>query len=67
MESDEKPSAFDCERVDIDGATDVEDEWYREIERRALELDAGTAETVPWEIVRAQLRAIGAHADERLS
>ena len=67
MESDEKPSAFDCERADIDGATDVEDEWYREIERRALELDAGTAETVPWEIVRARLRAMGAHADERLS
>jgi putative addiction module component (TIGR02574 family) len=35
----------------------IEDAWHHEIERRALELDSGTAETVPWEIVRARLRA----------
>lgn len=35
----------------------VEDAWYREIERRASELDSGTAETIPWELMRARLRA----------
>lgn len=36
---------------------DVEAAWMREIDRRAAELDAGTAETIPWETVRARLRA----------
>lgn len=35
----------------------IEDAWYREIERRASELDCGTAETIPWESVRARLHA----------
>lgn len=34
---------------------DVEDAWRVEIERRVAELDAGTAETVPWEVVKAKL------------
>ena len=36
---------------------EVEETWLREIDRRASELDAGTAETIPWETVRARLRA----------
>lgn len=34
---------------------DVEEAWRQEIERRAAELDSGTARTVPWETVRAEL------------
>ena len=34
---------------------DVEEAWRIEIERRVAELDAGTATTVPWEVVRAKL------------
>ena len=34
---------------------DVEDAWRAEIERRVAELDAGTVETVPWEVVKAKL------------
>ena len=34
---------------------DVEEAWRVEIERRVAELDAGTAKTVPWEVVRAKL------------
>jgi putative addiction module component (TIGR02574 family) len=34
---------------------DVEEAWRIEIERRVAELDSGTAETVPWEVVRAKL------------
>ena len=43
----------------LDPATeqDVEEAWMREIDRRAAELDAGIAETIPWETVRARLRA----------
>jgi len=43
----------------LDPATeqDVEEAWVQEIERRTAALDAGTAETIPWETVRARLRA----------
>jgi putative addiction module component (TIGR02574 family) len=34
---------------------DVEEAWRVEIERRVAELDAGTAETVPWEGLKAEL------------
>jgi putative addiction module component (TIGR02574 family) len=34
---------------------DVEEAWRVEIERRVAELDAGTVETVPWEVVKAKL------------
>ena len=35
--------------------SDVEEAWRIEIERRVAELDAGTAETVPWEVLKAEL------------
>jgi len=34
---------------------DVEEAWRVEIERRVAELDSGTAQTVPWEVVKAKL------------
>ena len=34
---------------------DVEEAWRVEVERRLAELDAGTAKTVPWEVVKARL------------
>lgn len=34
---------------------DIEEAWRVEIERRVAELDAGTVETVPWEVVKAKL------------
>jgi putative addiction module component (TIGR02574 family) len=34
---------------------DVEEAWRVEIERRLAELDSGAAETVPWEVVKAEL------------
>ena len=34
---------------------DVEEAWRAEIERRVAELDSGTVETVPWEVVKAKL------------
>jgi len=58
MASGEKPSALEYEPADIEAQGDVEDAWYREIERRAAELNSGAAETLPWETVRAHLRAL---------
>jgi putative addiction module component (TIGR02574 family) len=45
--------------VSLDSAIeqDVDEAWAREIDRRMAEFDAGTAETIPWETVRARLRA----------
>lgn len=34
----------------------VSDEWLVEIQRRSDELDAGTAEWVPWEEVQRKMR-----------
>jgi putative addiction module component (TIGR02574 family) len=34
---------------------DVEAAWAAEIEKRVGDLDAGTAETIPWEEVRQRL------------
>jgi putative addiction module component (TIGR02574 family) len=34
---------------------DVEAAWATEIERRVAELEAGTVESVPWELVRQRL------------
>jgi putative addiction module component (TIGR02574 family) len=34
---------------------DLEEAWRDEIERRVAELDSGTAKTVPWQTVRAEL------------
>jgi putative addiction module component (TIGR02574 family) len=58
MESDDKPAPVEYDCADIEAQDDVEDAWYREIERRAAELDSGEAEIIPWEIVRARLRAV---------
>lgn len=35
--------------------TGVEEAWEQVIERRVRELEAGTAETIPWSEVRARL------------
>jgi putative addiction module component (TIGR02574 family) len=34
---------------------DVEAAWHREVTRRVAELDAGTADSAPWEEVRDRL------------
>ena len=39
------------------------DEWSREIERRVGELDAGTAQTVPWTQIRDEALARIAHGE----
>ena len=43
------------ESLESEVDSDVEDAWRAEIERRVAELDAGTVETVPWEVVKAKL------------
>jgi len=42
----------------LDGDTEegAEAAWAIEIERRIAELDAGTVETLPWDVVRDGLR-----------
>lgn len=42
--------------IDSDVEEGVEAAWRLEIERRIAELDAGTVETIPWDIVRDRLR-----------
>jgi putative addiction module component (TIGR02574 family) len=34
---------------------DSDEAWRIEIERRIAELDSGAVETVPWEVVKAEL------------
>lgn len=41
--------------IDKDVEEGVEAAWIAEIERRVAELDAGTVETIPWEVVRDDL------------
>jgi putative addiction module component (TIGR02574 family) len=43
------------ESLESEVDSDVEEAWRVEIERRVAELDSGTAETVPWEVVKAEL------------
>ena len=43
--------------LDSAAEQDVEEAWAREVERRAAEVEAGKTETIPWEMVRARLRA----------
>ena len=55
----------ESERADLIGAlidsldseveVGVEEAWRAEIERRAAELDAGTVQSIPWEVVRQRL------------
>ncbi len=43
------------ESLESESDPDVEEAWRVEIERRVAELDSGTVETVPWEVVKAKL------------
>ena len=43
------------EALDTEVDEGVDAAWRAEIERRMAELDAGSAETIPWEEVRARL------------
>ena len=43
------------ESLESEVDSDVEEAWRVEIERRVAELDSGTAQTVPWEVVKAEL------------
>jgi putative addiction module component (TIGR02574 family) len=43
--------------VPADAEAPFSDEWAREIERRAAEIDAGTAQTIPWIQVRDEALA----------
>jgi putative addiction module component (TIGR02574 family) len=43
------------ETLDPVSETEVEAAWWEEIKRRVAEIDAGTAELIPWEEVRAEL------------
>jgi putative addiction module component (TIGR02574 family) len=41
--------------LDADTDEGVEDAWRVEIQRRVVEFDSGSVETIPWEEVRARL------------
>ena len=43
------------ETLDPVSEPDVEAAWSAEIERRLVEIDAGTVELVPWDDVRSEL------------
>ncbi len=43
--------------LDPEADAEVEAAWANEVARRVAELDAGTAETIPWEEVRKELFA----------
>ena len=45
------------ESVPAEAEAPFSDEWAREIERRVAELDAGTAQTVPWSQIRDEALA----------
>ena len=48
-------AALLIESLDPQLEPEVEAAWEREIGRRIAELDDGSVETVPWEVVRQQL------------
>lgn len=35
----------------------LSDEWKQEIRRRSAEIDAGSVELIPWDVVRDRVRA----------
>ena len=39
----------------VDSGLSVEEEWDQEISRRIKEVEDGTVETIPWEVVRKRL------------
>jgi putative addiction module component (TIGR02574 family) len=41
--------------LDPTSERDIEAEWSAEIERRLVEIDAGTVELIPWDDVRLEL------------
>jgi putative addiction module component (TIGR02574 family) len=43
------------ESLDMDAEEGVEEAWRTEIERRAKELDSGSVQSIPWEVVKARL------------
>ena len=43
------------ETLDPVSEPDVEAAWSEEIARRVAEIDAGSVELIPWEVVRAEL------------
>ena len=43
------------ETLDPVSEPDVEAAWSEDIARRVAEIDAGSVESVPWEVVRAEL------------
>jgi putative addiction module component (TIGR02574 family) len=48
------------ETVPVESLPPLTDAWLEEVKRRSAEYDSGTAETIPWEQVRADaLRRIG--------
>ncbi len=45
------------ESLESEPEADVEAAWAEEIERRVREIDSGEVKTIPWEEVRAHIRA----------
>lgn len=41
--------------MDHTSEQDLEEAWSAEIERRLVEIDAGTVELIPWDDVRSEL------------
>lgn len=41
--------------LDAETEEGVEEAWRMEIERRALELDSGAVQSIPWEVVKTRL------------
>jgi putative addiction module component (TIGR02574 family) len=52
-----------CDRGEQE--SEIEAAWLVELDRRVAELDAGRAETLPWEVVRSRLRARANGAGQR--
>ncbi len=49
--------------VSPDAEACFSEEWAREIERRTAELDAGSAKTVPWSLIRHEALARTGHGE----
>ena len=43
------------DNIMVERDPDIDEAWRIEIERRIAELDSGAVETVPWEVVKAEL------------